>query len=241
MINSVRNTVLSVLNKNNYGYISPSDFNLFAKQAQLDLFEDYFYNLNYQVVKENARQSGTGLPDISKGYEEVISTFSKTATLAQVTPNTSKYTLPSDYYLLNVVQYNTAGVGQPGVEREKVEENKIRSLIATNLLAPTTAFPVYVQRGNIIEVYPTTINGATNVDSYYIRNPLDPKWTWSTLSSGEPVFNQSAADYQDFELPVTDEPSLVVKILQYAGLSIREADVVNFATGQEAQETQSEK
>jgi len=241
MINSVRNTVLSVLNKNNYGYISPSDFNLFAKQAQLDIFDEYFISYNNQVNKQNGRVSGTGYADIQRGYEEVISTFSKTATLAQATPNTSKYTLPSDYYLLNVVQYNTVGVGQPGVEIEKVEENKIRSLIATNLLAPTTAFPVYVHRGNIIEVYPTTINGATNVDSYYIRNPLDPKWTWSTLSSGEPVFNQSAADYQDFELPVTDEPNLVMRILEYAGVSIREGDVVRFADSELTQESQSEK
>ena len=43
MINSVRNTVLAIINKNNYGYISPSDFNLFAKQAQLDLFDEYFF------------------------------------------------------------------------------------------------------------------------------------------------------------------------------------------------------
>ena len=60
MINSVRNTVLAILNKNNYGYIAPNDFNLYAKQAQLDLFEDLFYEYNYQIIKENARQSGTG-------------------------------------------------------------------------------------------------------------------------------------------------------------------------------------
>ena len=42
MINSVRNTVIAVLNKNNYGYISPSDFNLYAQQAQLELFMKYF-------------------------------------------------------------------------------------------------------------------------------------------------------------------------------------------------------
>ena len=48
MINSVRNTVLAILNKNNYGYISPNDFNLYAKQAQLDLFEDLFYEYNYR-------------------------------------------------------------------------------------------------------------------------------------------------------------------------------------------------
>ena len=55
MINSVRKTVLSVLNKNNYGYITPDDFNLYAKQAQLDIFDDYFYDYNYQINKENAR------------------------------------------------------------------------------------------------------------------------------------------------------------------------------------------
>ena len=77
MINSVRNTVLSILNKNNYGYISPADFNLFAKQAQLDIFEDYQYQYNYQVNSENARKSGTGLADIKKGYEEVINSFSR--------------------------------------------------------------------------------------------------------------------------------------------------------------------
>ena len=75
MINSVRQTVMSVLNKNNYGYISPSDFNLFAKQAQLDLFEDVFYQYNNQINKENVRQQGTGYADIKKGLVEVIDMF----------------------------------------------------------------------------------------------------------------------------------------------------------------------
>ena len=56
MINSVRNTVLAIINKNNYGYISPSDFNLFAKQAQLDLFDEYFINYNQQINEEGFRE-----------------------------------------------------------------------------------------------------------------------------------------------------------------------------------------
>ena len=69
MINSVRNTVLAILNKNNYGYISPGDFNLYAKQAQLDIFDDYFYQYNQLINQENARLSGTGYADVAKGYE----------------------------------------------------------------------------------------------------------------------------------------------------------------------------
>ena len=83
MINSVRNTVLAIINKNNYGYISPNDFNLFAKQAQLDLFDEYFFNYNEQINEENARMSGTGYANIKLGYEEVIDTFSVTSFLTQ--------------------------------------------------------------------------------------------------------------------------------------------------------------
>ena len=116
MINTVRNTVLSVLNKNNYGYLSPSDFNLFAKQAQLDIFEDYFYEYNYQINKENARTSGTGYADIRKGIEEAIEIFSVTNGLVSNFEN--MYSLPSitttghDYYLLNkALLISTVDVG----------------------------------------------------------------------------------------------------------------------------------
>lgn len=232
MIDSVRNTVLSVINKNNYGYISPADFNQFAKQAQLDIFEQYFQKYNNQINKENARMSGTGLADIAKQYEEVISTFSESAQLVQVSGNT--YALPADYYLLDVIQYNpTTKIVEP------IAESKLRYMSST-LMAPTQTFPLYVQRGNNIDIQPVTINGATDITAFYIRYPRDPKWTYFTLVNGEPVFNQSALDYQDFELPDSDEPELVNLILQYAGISVREGDVYTFGDREEQKETVSE-
>ena len=74
----------------------------------------------------------------------------------------------------------------------------------------------------------------------YIRKPLDPKWTYISLSGGEPVFDQSNSDYQDFELPESDEPSLVAKILQYAGISIREKDLYQFGVNEETVEQQTQ-
>ena len=232
MINSVRNTVLAVINKNNYGYISPSDFNLFAKQAQMDMFEKYFQKYNAQINKENGRMSGTGLANISKQYEEVISTFSTSASLTQVAAN--RYELPADYYLLDVLQYNVTGA-----EVEPIAESKLRYMAST-LMAPTTAFPLYVQRGDNVDIFPATITGANDIAAYYIRYPSDPKWTYIDISSGEPMFDQSAADYQDFELPTTDEPELVNLILQYCGISVREGDVYTFGDREETKEDASE-
>ena len=242
MINSVRNTVLAIINKNNYGYISPSDFNLFAKQAQLDIFDEYFYNYNKQINEENARVSGTGYADIKLGYEEIIDTFSVTAQLTQNTGN--KYFLPSqsttgnDYFLLNNVFCSSGGIYQG--EAEKVSNTKIKTLTNSLLTAPSNQYPAYTQQADSIEIYPTTFNGANDIEATYIRYPKDPKWTYVTLYNGEPMFDQTQADYQDFELPIDDANDLVSKILQYAGLSIREADVVQFGLTEEQIQNQED-
>jgi len=333
MINSVRNTVLSVLNKNNYGYISPSDFNLFAQQAQLDIFENYFYEYNNQINKENSRLSGTGYADVTKGIEEVIDMFSVSnpltlrlySTLTPLLPATSNtYYLPSqtttgdDYYLINKVLIYTSllssgltdqivggsntcidttatfisdgvkvgdtialirsGITQYVVvevvtsetelvttnsiyssqvwnainiqyaiynndlqEAEKVTHSKITMLNNSLLTAPSLTYPAYTGESLVINAFPSTINNIGRVLSQYIRYPKNPKWTYQSLgTSGEPSFDQSQPDYQDFELPLDDEGDLVKKILQYAGVSIREVSVVQFAGGLENLENQQQ-
>jgi hypothetical protein len=317
MINSVRNTVLAIANKNNYGYISPQDFNLYCLQAQMDLFEDYFYQYNNWINRENARTSGTGYADIIKNLEEVIDTFSATAYLAQPVANVNnQYNLPADYYLINKIFYyptikvsgTTTGVNgyelidanqtfttsvavgdiitnttdntsayitaitnnttlvisenimanaeayniydQYNItEVERVNQNKLFYLTSSNLTYPTTQYPAYVLGGassnvtpgvlgNTISVYPTTITQGGAIQAQYIRYPLAPNWTFLTTSGQDPIFNPGAADYQNFELPASDEPNLVAKICQYIGIEIREEQVYKFGIAEELTDTQ---
>tara|TARA_R100000781_G_scaffold101977_1_gene65490 strand:+ start:726 stop:1697 length:972 start_codon:yes stop_codon:yes gene_type:complete len=322
MIDEVYSTVLSVLNKNNYGYLSPSDFNLFAEQAQLDIFEDYFFQYNYQLNKENARKSGTGYADIKKGLEENIAIFSQFQVLDQppATLDTANiYNLPSDYYFIDKIFYypqllfsgttsatqgyklidgtlnqftvsaispsppigsivvNTSPAGAPAApmltayvtnvdsvstlslsadiivggqnykvydannitQVEKVNQNKIFNLTSSNLTSPTKQFPAYVLSGNAATVYPSTINNKGDIMCQYIRYPKVPKWTFSMVNNS-PQFNVGAIDYQDFEVPEDNKVDLTVKILQYAGVSIRELEVYKFGAAQEELDNQSE-
>ena len=314
---------MSIANKNNYGYITPSDFNLYAKQAQLDIFEDYFYQYNSWIIKQNARVSGSEYADILKGLVEVIDSFSETRGLT--TAGINLYNLPENYYLINKINYypnavfsstttaagantltdtnatfTTTGTVLPGQfvtntsltsvsagfgayivsvdsetqltlsenpfgsaatvgnsytivttagirEVERVSQNKIFYLNSSSLTSPNISYPAYVLggannllTGNTITVYPETIIGAGKVLSQYIRYPLDPNWSYSSLTGGEPVFDEGAADYQDFELPDSDEPNLVNKILQYAGVSIRENDIAVFGNIQEQEDNQQQ-
>ena len=45
-VDTVYQRVLALTNKEQRGYISPVKFNLFANQAQMDIFEQYFYDRN---------------------------------------------------------------------------------------------------------------------------------------------------------------------------------------------------
>ena len=126
---------------------------------------------------------------------------------------------------------------------EKVEQNKIFNLTSSNLTAPTTQFPAYVlgERSGSQQVtaYPSTINQKGALACQYIRYPLDPRWTY-TMVNNTPLFNGGAADYQNFEVPQDNMNELIMRILKYAGVQIREADVATFAMNEIAADKQSE-
>ena len=43
-INTVYQRVLDIANKEQRGYITPKQFNIFAEQAQMEIFDSYFYS-----------------------------------------------------------------------------------------------------------------------------------------------------------------------------------------------------
>jgi hypothetical protein len=45
-IDTVYQKVLTIANKEQRGYITPQEFNLLADQAQMEIFEQYFYDLD---------------------------------------------------------------------------------------------------------------------------------------------------------------------------------------------------
>jgi hypothetical protein len=75
-INTVYQTVLQILNKEQRGYITPAEFNNLAQQVQLEIFESYFPDGN-QLNRQNQNntQNDTQYFNIFKNQEEKISPF----------------------------------------------------------------------------------------------------------------------------------------------------------------------
>lgn len=71
----------------------------------------------------------------------------------------------------------------------------------------------------------------------YVRYPEKPNWTYNAIGpDGDPVFNSTSIDYKDFELPLDDSIELIIKICSYAGISIREQEIVQFEQNQQQQQ-----
>ncbi len=231
MINDVRNTVLAILNKENRGSITPDQTNLYGRQAQMEIFEEKFYEYAKAVEKMNQRRLSSGHGDIPKRLEEVIEIFSDPTTLT-FNGLSLQFEIPDDTFKLGTVIYNNT------TEVEKVPNDKIFQLIKSLDTTPDVGCPAYTTFGKEIKVYPTSI--VTDIVALRTRFPKDPKWTYNGFVNGEPLFNQSASDYQDFELPKDDYYNLVAKICQYAGVQIREEAVVRFMSAEELKEKQEQ-
>lgn len=230
MINEVRNAVMFILNKDNNGYLSPAEFNSFAALAQMEVFQELFQDTNNAYTKRNNRTANSGVADIAKKDSQDLDRFVVPGA-SLVLDSGSTFTLPADMYVLVDVIYGGKSV-------ERVSPHKITLLNNSNLTAPSTFYPAYVDAEAKIILYPTSI--VSDVTATYVRLPVDPKWTYFTdPSTTSPLFDPSANDYQDFELGKEHEIDLVLRILAKAGVTLRESSIIEVVNMEENKKDQA--
>lgn len=238
-IDNVYNTVLVITNKDNRGYITPEEFNRLANQAQNEIFESYFrkqsgYELSANITSDFA--------DPVLNTSEKINEFYNTSDL---TLNNGVFEYPSDFYRLGVVAVDNKIA-------DFAHHSDIKYINQSPLTAPVKSQAVYTLANGGIKVFPSSIQTGVSVD--YLKKPNKPKWgyvmpTPAQVSAGVPnkpiydstIFDPNTDNYNtpaksyNFELHSSEEYDLVVRILTYAGVVIKQADVAGFAQGREQQ------
>jgi len=232
-VDTVYQRVLAILNKEQRGYLTPQEFNLFANQAQRDIFEQYFYDIN-QFSRLHGND--TEYSDMLNILNEKISVFEKEGTVAGGT------TLPTDLYRLGTVKalytdpYRT-NEPQRLIEAERVNKNEYLYILRSPLAAPTVDRPIYIRDTDGIEVYgPAQLT--SNVTCNYIKIPANVEWNY-TMVLGVAQYNASTST--DFELHESEEPELVEKILELSGMLLKDPGVYQIANQEELERIQQEK
>ena len=221
-VDTVYKTVLLILNKEQRGYMTPDEFNKIATQVQLETFENYFESLNQQLrVPDNDSEYA----DRIKNIDEKIAIFKEYE--ARTYDTGGYFTLPDNLYRLGTVIYKDE------IEAQLVQRNDLLYVNQSPLTKPTEQYPLYLYEDNKLYLKPVTINSSISVS--YVKKPADVIWNFE-IPSGQNYYQYKTSGSQDFELDVSEQPEVIIKILLYAGVVVKDYNLVNLA----AQQVQAE-
>ena len=216
-VDTVYKTVLLILNKEQRGYMTPDEFNKTATQVQLETFENYFESLNQQLrVPDNDSEYA----DRVKNIDEKIAIFKRYATAPY---ETDHFTLPSDLYRLGTVVYKDE------IEAQLIQRNDLLYVNQSPLTKPTEQYPLYLYEDNKLYLKPNDI--ISNISVSYVKKPADVIWNFE-IPSGQNYYQYIATGSQNFELDVSEQPEVIIKILLYAGVVVKDYNLVNLTSQQ---------
>ena len=230
-INTVYQTVLALANKEQRGYITPQEFNLFAEQAQMSIFEQYFYDLNQflRIPGNNTSHS-----DVTSILEEKISLFEQTnITVA------GGILLPSDLFQLQEVMWKESGQGSNNqlYAVEHVDRKTYNQMRKVSLVKPTDKRLIYIRNFNSITVIGEQ-QKLTNVTCNYISAPVTPKWAYVVVDE-KALYNPNLSI--NFQIHHAEQTDLVVKILGLAGVTLKDPNLYQIASTEESKSIQKQK
>lgn len=226
MIDLVYKTILTIINKDNQGYLSPTEFNILSNNVQSEIFRNYFEDENRDKNRENRGLTNKGYSNLDFNQRQLIDQFAETVL---ITLNGSQFDLPVDLYFIEDDGVQLVDpVGEKATKTKVIEEAE-RSVIAylnNSISKPTLTYPVYERFSNYIKVYPESIDA---ISMRYIRKPKKPEWTYTVLPNGTEAFDPSNSSFQDFELHESEFSNIVIRLCSYFGVNLRENEVTQIA------------
>jgi len=228
-VDTVYQRVLALANKEQRGYITPQEFNLYANQAQMEILEQYFYDINqFGNLPGNSTEYSdmVGLIDEKLNILRVISSVQATAGIIDLSTISDVYKLGSLY------------TGPHEIEEINYNEFKLRSKSPltdpSNTSASLQNYMYYESNGNI-NIQPV-LTGPIEIS--YIKIPNKVVWGYVVLNK-KALYN--AGSSTNFELHHAEENELVYKILGYAGITLKKPDVIQSSGALEIAKVQQEK
>ena len=237
-VDNVYQKVLALANKEQRGYITPQEFNLFADQAQMEIFEQYFYDLSQF---ERRPGSNTQHVDLKDMIEEKLARFVKSMQANTGSPTPMRPDYVPDFYKLDSVYLSNGNTFEVLATVEKVTVDEIINVQTAPLTKATNRRPLYRFSNHALTFNPPE-NPLGNYIIFYKAKPKKPNWTYVIdPTTKNALYNPNASDHQDFELHPAEESKLVIKILQLTGVNMKDYNLVQVAGQKEVSVIQQEK
>ena len=231
-VNTVYTTVLSILNKEQRGYLTPYEFNQIATQVQLEIFEKFFEDYNQYIrMPKTSVEFASRMDHIMEEFQIFEKTGPSITIPAGGAQTDNVYNQPSDLHRFGSASWNK-GVNSPPIEiLSSRDYNQIK---LSPLTQPTNDFPVAKYQQDKLTVFPdSSPYASSDVTFNYIRKPLGVVWNFTTGTLGQYIHSTDSPN-QDFEISDSQQADVIIAILKYAGVVIRDPQIVQSASNLEA-------
>ena len=104
------------------------------------------------------------------------------------------------------------------------------------LTKPTLSRPIYyIDQNNRINIEPSSI---TTAEFYFYKKPEKAEWSGYNVGG---AFQYNDTNSTDFELHISEETKLVIKILGLAGITLKDPGLYQIAGAEDNKNIQQEK
>jgi len=238
-VDTVYQRVLALANKEQRGYITPQEYNLLANQAQMTIFESYFYTKNNRDRAEPARTNEVEETDISELLDAKLNPFRSNEMVH------GGHTFPASVSVEGVAYdvFQTGLVYLADEVCQKVkpaEARRFRSSIR-HISTTLNQSPIYSNNrvtGRDISVYAgstSPVSAPVTVECF--RVPRTANWSYVVVN-GKALYNSTVA--VDFELHKSETDTLVYRILELAGIVINKIGLTQAASQLGSGESQAQ-
>lgn len=211
-VNQVYDLVKFIANKNQQGYITPSQFNLIINQAQ-NSYTSFLLGSFQQYMP------GRPMARVELGNNSIVrqrlAPIIKAATLTIDGTGFSPY--PSDYVQVDAIRTNL-------LQRIRfVQQDSLYSYY-NSVIDPVADNPIYLLEDNGLRFYPATLGSAK---LSYVSDPVDIVWAYTLDANGRPVYD--ASNSVDPVWHVTSILEIVTRALAMIGVNLQAGAISQYA------------
>jgi len=250
-INTVYNTVLYILNKEQRGYVTPAEFNSLAVQVQEEIFESYFPDGNQlnratqQNIQNDTEFFNMYEDNAYKLYpfeEENQFTFAGAPYNGWLvnSPNKTLYRIGEILSTYNNTSGNVESITDLLSKKEYTitEKSKLTQASEQFPIAYLTNYvnpPAFPDPLPMLKISPLPTSVMVNC----IFKPSAPLWAFTIGTLGQYVYDPTNSI--NFQLDTSEQTNLIINILKYTGIIIRDPEIIQTATQEAAKVEQNEK
>jgi hypothetical protein len=220
-IDEVYKFVQFMANKEQRGYVKPSEFNMLSKRAQLDVIKE-------KVGKPSPTAGVIGYKDTAQLSDEL---YPVTVFESNLTVSGDLFTFPANYLHFVSLWYGGNSV-------EMISLGELYKRRSSSLVFPSLDSPVGVIEENGVRIFTDTLGASDTTFTArlnYIKKPSDPNWAYNTVNSIE-IYNSSGST--QLTLADSTHKEIANRILGYIGVNLREAEIITYSESKNQEQKQ---